>query len=189
MISKRAGSTAAFIRLICFPKGEEGSPASRVQGDPQSSCGWGSQHPAPKQECLVGGTLGGTVRTPGSSRGENGSWCEDWRLGWPLNGPFGCPSLCREVGGGTHRPLSLDRVALLSVHTDAQCVPPGGPGPWLRNWPLAVGGLLDSTRIPPPKLPPPPAYPATACRFWSELAHPARSLCPQPPPPPLLPVP
>lgn len=52
------------------------------------------------------------------------------------------------LGGGRvgHTGLFLwDRVALLSAHTEAQCAPPGGPGPWLRNWPLAVGGLLDST--------------------------------------------
>ena len=44
-------------------------------------------------------------------------------------------------GGGWagHTGLFLqDRAALLSVHTEAQCVPAGGPGSRWGGWPPAV---------------------------------------------------
>lgn len=90
--------------------------------------------------------------------------------GWPVNGPFGCPSPSREEVGGTHRPLSLGQAD--SVVWKLQCVLRGDLDPsWA--WPPAVVASWtahaatvcrprtnSSSSVSPPPPCSPPAVPA-----------------------------
>lgn len=70
-------------------------------------------------------------------------------------------------GWAGHTGLSLwDRVALLSVHTEAQCVPPKEPGPRHRDWPLAEVASWTAGPLPPGL----PTHLAAVCRPQSESA-------------------
>lgn len=77
----------------------------------------------------------------------------------------------------------------LSTQTLSVC--PTSWGTWTLAQELAVGSGWPQGQhshppphSPPHSQPPRPTYPATVCRFWSELAHPASSLYPSPNHPP-----
>lgn len=102
--------------------GREGREGQKAQAVPR--LGWGSGL------CYLGRTGGGGCRQ-----------CEGSRLGWLVNGPFGCPSLCSEEGGQDTQAsfsrtewlccLSIQR---LSVYLLGELDPGSGTG-WRQQWP------------------------------------------------------
>lgn len=78
------------------------------------------------------------------------------RLGWPVNRPFGCPSLCwEESGGRAHRPLSPGQSgSVVCSHRSSVCtcwgdlVPGWGTG-HRQRWPPGQYSLPASAHTQP----------------------------------------